>query len=70
LTPCPGCLVNGFYASADANGDCQVIGSDVSRLVEYFRGRAPISYCPDFPPSWLPGDELPAEQPDIWPGCE
>lgn len=41
-----------FYASADANGDCQVRGSDVSRLVAYFKSTAaaPAS-CADYPPT-------------------
>jgi hypothetical protein len=32
------CLLDGFWCSADANGDCNVIGSDVTKLVNVFRG--------------------------------
>jgi hypothetical protein len=64
------CFLDGFWASADANGDCEVIGSDVTRLVNYFRGQAGISYCPDYPPSWQTAFDLPEEAPPGWPGCE
>ena len=44
------CQFNGFFAAADANGDCKIIGSDVTYLVNYFRQIRPvIQYCPDFP---------------------
>ena len=37
--PDEGQINNGhFFASADATGDCQVLGGDVSRLVQYFAG--------------------------------
>jgi len=40
-----------FYPGADVNGDCQVIGSDVTYLVNYFRGiNTEIRYCEDYPP--------------------
>lgn len=45
-----GCKYDGFFASADANGDCYVFGSDVSYIVYYLRGLGdPPSYCTDFP---------------------
>ncbi|MCD6162798.1 MAG: carboxypeptidase regulatory-like domain-containing protein [candidate division Zixibacteria bacterium] len=61
------CLLDGFYASADANGDCVVMGSDVIRLVNYFRGTTTIEYCQDFEPLWPPA---PDEAPAGWPNCE
>jgi len=45
-----GCSFEGFYAAADANGDCKVIGNDVTYLVNYFRSwLPPPDGCPDFP---------------------
>jgi len=45
-----GCAFEGFFASADANGDCVIIGSDVTYLVNYFRQLAPTpDGCPDYP---------------------
>jgi len=40
-----------FYAAADANGNCETRGSDVQRIVAYFKGiaDAPV-YCIDYPP--------------------
>lgn len=64
------CLLDGFWASADANGDCTVIGSDVTRLVNYFRSITDLSYCPDFTPLWLIPDDCPVEAPEGWPNCE
>ncbi|MCP4580873.1 MAG: hypothetical protein GY839_04600 [candidate division Zixibacteria bacterium] len=64
------CLLDGFWCSADANGDCMVIGSDVTRLVNYFRGLAAITYCPDCDPAWLTPDDLPEEEPLGWPNCD
>jgi len=64
------CFLGGFWASADANGDCNIIGSDVTRLVNYFKGINTIEYCTDYEPAWLTPDELPAEAPDGWPNCE
>jgi hypothetical protein len=61
------CLLDGFYASADANGDCMVIGSDVTRLVNYFRGLTDISWCPDWPTTWPP---VPDDAPPGWPNCD
>jgi hypothetical protein len=64
------CLLNGLWASADANGDCNVIGSDVTKLVNVFRGIGSIGYCPSYPPMWLTSGDLPEEAPEGWPGCE
>ncbi|MCP4581942.1 MAG: hypothetical protein GY839_10005 [candidate division Zixibacteria bacterium] len=64
------CLLDGFWSSADANGDCLIIGSDVTRIVNYFKGNTDISYCPDNPPAWLVPDDLPIEAPAGWPSCE
>ncbi|MCP4581812.1 MAG: hypothetical protein GY839_09340 [candidate division Zixibacteria bacterium] len=64
------CLIDGFWNSADANGDCLVIGSDVTRLVLFFRGQGDVYYCPEFPPMWLSPDDLPEDAPEGWPGCE
>jgi predicted outer membrane repeat protein len=64
------CNLDGFWASADANGDCSIIGSDVTRLVNYFRGVGIIEYCPSYPPAWLTPAELPGEAPPGWPNCE
>ncbi|MCP4580430.1 MAG: hypothetical protein GY839_02350 [candidate division Zixibacteria bacterium] len=64
------CLLDGFYASADANGDCLVIGSDVTKLVTYFRGLTSLGYCPDYEPAWSAPDDLPPDAPSGWPNCE
>jgi len=59
-----------FWCSADANGDCNIIGSDVTKLVNVFRGLTLISYCANYEPLWHTPAELPAEMPGGWPGCE
>ena len=64
------CLLGGYWASADANGDCHVVGSDVTKLVNIFRGIGDVLYCPDYEPSWLTPDDLPAEAPEGWPNCD
>lgn len=64
------CFIDGFWASADINGDCAVIGSDVTKLVNCFRGLTEKSYCPDYPPAWLTPADLPEEMPLGWPPCE
>ncbi len=64
------CMLGGYYCSADANGDCRVIGADVTYLVSYFRGGGGIQYCPDYPTIWPTSGDLPATEPDGWPGCE
>lgn len=61
------CHLDGFYASADVNGDCMVITSDVTYLVNYFRGVNPLLYCPGYQSDWPP---VPSQQPDDWPGCD
>ncbi|MCP4581994.1 MAG: hypothetical protein GY839_10270 [candidate division Zixibacteria bacterium] len=64
------CLLDGFFASADANGDCLVIGSDVTKLVTYFRGLTTLSYCIDYEPAWPTPADLPVGAPSGWPNCE
>ncbi|MCP4581861.1 MAG: hypothetical protein GY839_09590 [candidate division Zixibacteria bacterium] len=64
------CSLNGFWCSADANGNCEVLQSDVTRLVSYFRGDQIIEWCQDCEPTWPTFDDLPAEVPDGWPYCE
>jgi hypothetical protein len=64
------CLLDGFYCSADVNGDCDVIGSDVTKLVSYFRGMTGLEYCPDYEPVWLAPDDCPADAPSGWPNCD
>jgi len=64
------CLIEGFWCSADANGDCFIIGSDVTKLVNYFRGTTSLAYCLDYEPAWLSPNYLPEEAPDSWPDCE
>jgi len=68
------CKFNGnlglFWASADANGDCGIIGSDVTKLVNVFRGITSISYCSDYEPAWLTTGDLPPSAPSGWPNCE
>jgi len=64
------CLLSGFWASADANGDCNVIGSDVTKLVNYFRGTTSLACCIDYEPCWPTFDDLPENAPPDWPGCE
>ncbi|MCP4581814.1 MAG: hypothetical protein GY839_09350, partial [candidate division Zixibacteria bacterium] len=64
------CLLEGFWNSADVNGDCNVIGSDVTRLVVYFRNEGDIQNCPDYIPMWRSPDDLPVEAPEGWPNCE
>ncbi|MCP4582767.1 MAG: right-handed parallel beta-helix repeat-containing protein [candidate division Zixibacteria bacterium] len=67
---CQPCLIDGVWCSADANGDCNIMGVDVTRLVSYFRGLTTVGFCPEYPPVWLTSDELPAEPPDEWPNCQ
>jgi hypothetical protein len=64
------CLLDGFWASADVNGDCNIIGSDVTRLINYMRGSGSILYCPDYEPAWHTPAELPPTAPEGWPNCE
>jgi len=64
------CLLGGFWCSADANGDCNIIGSDVTKLVNVFRGQGSIEYCPDYPSEWPTPADLPDTEPPGWPNCE
>jgi len=64
------CYLDGFWASADANGDCNIIGSDVTKLVNVFRGLGSILYCIDYPPAWPTPADLPPSAPSGWPNCE
>ena len=64
------CYLDGFWCSADANGDCNVIGSDVTYLITYLRGGPVPQYCPDYEPNWLTPADLPTEAPLGWPNCE
>ncbi|MCP4580152.1 MAG: hypothetical protein GY839_00935 [candidate division Zixibacteria bacterium] len=66
----PACLLEGFWCSADANGDCLVIGSDVTKLVSFFRGLTTITFCADYEPAWPTPDDLPPDAPPGWPNCE
>ncbi|MCP4584188.1 MAG: hypothetical protein GY839_21460 [candidate division Zixibacteria bacterium] len=70
------CSLGGYWASADANGDCLVIGSDVTYLVNYFRGMGLPKWCGDGPPDpnefvpcWPTPDDLPDDPPTGWPNC-
>jgi hypothetical protein len=58
-----------FWASADVNGDCQVIGADVTKLINYLRGSGTLSWCVEYEPAWHDAGELPAEAPAGWPNC-
>jgi len=64
-----GCLMDGFYCSADANGTCTVTGSDATRIVNYLRGMIDLTYCPNYLPAWPITDDLPDDAPAGWPGC-
>lgn len=70
MTSSQPCRLDGFWCSADANGDCNIIGSDVTRLVNYFRGIATLSHCSDYEPAWNSPDEFPPASPGGWPNCE
>jgi hypothetical protein len=65
----PPCIIDGFWASADVNGDCRIMLDDITRLVKYFQGIAQIKYCPDYPPAWHTRFEVPAAAPPGWPDC-
>ena len=64
------CNLDGFWASADINGDCAIIGSDVTALVSYFIGGGIITFCPDYPPVWDSAPDPWPDQPTGWPNCE
>jgi hypothetical protein len=60
-----------FWASADANGDCQIIGGDITRLVSWLRGQnVQLQYCPDYEPAWHNPSELPGSAPIGWPNFD
>jgi len=63
-------MSGGFWASADANGDCLGLSSDVTKLINYFRGVGEILYCPDFEPCWITYGDLPQDEPSGWPNCD
>ncbi|MCP4582317.1 MAG: hypothetical protein GY839_11945 [candidate division Zixibacteria bacterium] len=67
---CPSCPLDNFWASADANGDCLVIGSDITKLQNYFRGTTILEYCVDYEPLWPTPNDLPPSAPSGWPNCE
>ncbi|MCD6162072.1 MAG: dockerin type I repeat-containing protein [candidate division Zixibacteria bacterium] len=64
------CFLDGFWASADVNGYCDLTGGDVTRLVNYFKGTGNIEFCIDFYPAWPVPDSLPPTEPDGWPNCD
>jgi hypothetical protein len=66
----PGCFLDGFWASADINGDCLVRGSDATRLAAYLKGNATLIYCPNYPPAWPTTSDLPTSAPSGWPNCD
>ncbi|MCP4580948.1 MAG: hypothetical protein GY839_04980 [candidate division Zixibacteria bacterium] len=64
------CELDGYWSSADVNGDCLIIGSDVTALVGVFRGMGSPSWCPDYEPAWPTPDDVPVEAPSGWPNCD
>ena len=52
--------------AGDANGDCIVNITDVTKLVAVFRLIGTTSYCPDYPPV----DPMPSTEPPGWPNCD
>jgi len=67
----PPCLIDGFWASADVNGDCVIMGSDNVKLVRYMKGLDVISWCPDYEPIWQTQSKAQnAGEPVGWPNCE
>lgn len=64
------CFLDNFYASADANGDCQIISSDVTRLRRFFMGLDTLAYCPNYPTLWPTPGDIPPSAPPGWPNCE
>jgi len=61
------CLLDGFWCSADINGDCLIIGGDVTALVGYFVAGGALTFCPDYEPAWPP---VPDNPPSGWPNCD
>jgi len=64
------CMLDDFWASADINGDCNIIGSDATALISYYIGEGTITYCPDYEPLWPTPADVPEEAPSGWPYCE
>jgi len=64
------CPLGGFWCSADANGDCLIIGGDVTKLVNVFRGLTTISHCANYEPLWPTPADIPPSAPPGWPNCE
>jgi hypothetical protein len=64
------CLLDGFWASADVNGDCFVNLLDCTYLVNYFKHSFDIHYCSLYVPCWLTYEDLPDDPPAGWPNCE
>jgi hypothetical protein len=65
------CLIEGFWMSADVNGDCQIINSDATRLINYLRGSGTLEHCPDYEPRWeTPAEAAADSMPSGWPNCE
>jgi len=44
------------------------IGSDVTRLVNFFKHNTSLCYCADYEPDWFTPDDLPDDMPPGWPG--
>jgi len=66
----PACGLDiGFWYSADVNGDCRVLGTDVRCLLDYFHGIGSINHCCDVAPCWITPDSIPAMPPSGWPNC-
>ena len=65
-----GSEIDGFYASGDVNGDCRIMGSDVTRFINYFKGKNNIKICLHYPTYWLNNDSIPEQIPSGWPNCE
>jgi hypothetical protein len=63
-----------FWASADANGSCTVTSSDITKLVNVFRGQTSTVWCgydktdPEnyYVPMWPTVDDLPVDAPEGW----
>jgi len=58
-----------FWASADADGDCDLTGSDLLSLINNLRGLVSLEYCIDYPPEWETEEDLPETPPEGWPDC-
>jgi len=64
------CMLDGFWASADINGDCVILGGDATALLNYIIGGGSITHCPDYEPLWPTPDDLPDTAPEGWPNCD